>query len=177
MRRLGRVKVASVLFDDEAKDGLIEYIARLRALHLWFHGAHHLTHGSGYSGDHAELFDRIYTEIQDEVDGAVEKAVGVTNDPTAGCPLRITKDAAEILCEYESPARLSARDIAAEGLKMEKAYIVFLEGFFKYLEDQDMLTLGLNDAIAASANTHETYVYLLQQRVRDDGSAGRVVTS
>lgn len=174
MVQLGRVKVASVLLDEEAREGLIEYIARLRAIHLWFHGAHHLTRGTGYSGDHAELFDRIYTEVQDEVDGAVEKAIGVTNDQAMGCPIRLTKAAAEVLCEYESPAQLASRDIAAEGLKMEKAYISFVEGFFKFLEEQDMLTLGLNDQLAASANTHETYVYLLQQRVRDDGAVGRV---
>ena len=57
---------------------LSQYLGMLRAMHLWFHGAHNVTRGAGFGGDHVDLFGRIYLKIQDEIDGAIEKAVGVT---------------------------------------------------------------------------------------------------
>jgi DNA-binding ferritin-like protein len=153
--------------DDTLKGYLLEYVSYLRAIHLWFQGAHHMTKGAGFAGDHVELFGKVYTEVQEEVDGAVEKAIGVTNDECLACPVSITENALAILeehrCQNENP---KGRDLAEVGLALEKTYIEFLEHMFKILESQDALTLGLNDQLAASANKHEEYVYLLQQRIK-----------
>ena len=43
-----------------------------------------------------------------------------------------------------------------------------LEILFKELESSGELSLGLNDFLAASANSHENHVYLLQQRVKTE---------
>jgi len=51
-------------------------------------------------------------------------------------------------------------------LNAEKKLMLLLEHTFKSLEKQNNLSLGMNDFIAATANAHETYIYLLQQRTR-----------
>ena len=88
------------------------YLGMLRAMHLWFHGAHNLTKGTGFAGDHVNLYGKIYSEIQEEMDRAIEKVIGVTGDEEMGCPIMITTAALEILGVYPSPTYMSAEDIA-----------------------------------------------------------------
>lgn len=152
-------------FDEKTKGLLMKYPAWLRAVHLWFHGAHHTTRGVAFAGDHAELYDRIYTEVQDEVDGAVEKIIGATGDQGLGCPKCLTGKALKILEGYASPAYVPVEEVAEIGLEIEKDYLKFVEALFEYLDSRNLLSLGLNDQLAGSANVHETYIYLLQQRV------------
>jgi len=154
------------VYDDNAKELISEVPAWLRAIHLWFHSAHHLTRGTSFAGDHVNLYGRIYSEVQDEVDGAIEKAVGVTGDQNMACPKGLIKHAMKIMDKYHSPAELAPRDIAKEGLHIIEDYLEFLNRAFKTLEEKGMLTLGMNDQWSASANNHETYVYLLKQRTR-----------
>lgn len=151
---------------DMTKEMLQNYPAWLRAIHLWFHGAHHATRGTGFSGDHVELYNRIYTEVQDEVDGAVEKIVGLFNDEKLACPRCITTKALEYLNNYESPVELEADQIPSVGLRMIKDYLDYLQNCVDNLEQSGKLTMGLDDQLYASANSHETYVYLLQQRIK-----------
>lgn len=152
--------------ENDLKNYLAGYVSYLRAIHLWFHGAHHLTKGPGFAGDHAELYDRIYTEVQDEIDGAIEKAVGITEDENLGCPIMITQNAVDIIKEAGCSVNASADEIAESGLRLIKTYLEFVNEMFYNLEKADKLSLGLNDQLAASANTHETYAYLLGQRVK-----------
>lgn len=151
---------------EDTKNLLAGYVSYLRAIHLWFHAAHHLTKGSGFAGDHVSLYGKIYTEVQDEIDGAVEKAIGLTNDENLGCPLMMATNAVKIMEEAGCQVDADPVKIAETGLKLEKEYLEFLEDMFVCLEGMGSLSLGLNDQLAASANTHETYVYLLQQRVK-----------
>lgn len=151
---------------DLLKTRLSQYLGMLRGMHLWFHGAHHATRGNAFGGDHVDIFGRIYTAIEGEMDGAIEKAVGVTNDEGMACPIHITQNALTAMSNYPSPPTLSPLSIAAVGLEMEKNYLEMVEQMFAELEGTGGLSLGLNDFLAASANLHESHVYLLQQRVK-----------
>lgn len=153
---------------EEAKPTMAEYIATTRALHLWFHGAHNVTRGAGFSGDHALLYGTIYVRVQDDIDGLIEKAVGVFNDESLACPISITGRAGEILGEYPSPTSLSALAIAAAGKTLMKAYVEFLEHIRDELKESGILTMGLEDFIASAANAYEDFVYLLQQREKSE---------
>ena len=146
------------------KDCLKEYIATTRAVHLWFHGAHNVTRGTGFSGDHVNLYGQIYSEIQEDIDGLIEKAVGLTQDESMACPTSITVRAGQILSDYPSPVSLSSLSIATCGRQLIDAYLSFLKMIFQSLERRDELSLGLNDYIMAHANKYESFVYLLQQR-------------
>jgi len=153
---------------EKAKPIMSEYIATTRALHLWFHGAHNVTRGVGFAGDHVHIYGEIYTNIQDDIDGLIEKAVGLFNDEMLACPTAITARAAEVLKEYPSPSSLSALAIAASGKSLLKAYLSFLQHTYDELKEHGVVTLGLEDFISSAANKYEGYVYLLQQREKSE---------
>lgn len=145
---------------------VMNYLGHLRMMHLWFHGAHHLVSGVSFSGDHVSLFGTIYLEIQEQIDGAIEKFVGLIGEDM-GDPLAITTKALEVMHGYQSPAHRSATAIALTGLQIEKDFLSLSEEIYATLKQSDALSLGLDDFFMATASAHETFVYLLQQRVRE----------
>lgn len=147
---------------------LSQYLGMLRAMHLWYHGAHHATRGAGFSGDHVNLFGKLYQDAQEEIDGAIEKAVGLTEDEGISCPVHITTLALQVLKLYPSPPNLSAVSMASTGLQLEKDYLELVSEMFAELEEAGELSLGLNDFLMATANAHEDRTYLLRQRVKTD---------
>jgi hypothetical protein len=148
------------------EQALMELAGRLRAMNLWFHGAHHLTKGTGFSGDHVNLYGTIYTGIAELIDGAIEKAIGLSGCEGVACPVSIASCALEHLHTYQSPVDCNALAIAAAGKQIIADHLAFLDGTYKVLKSQRLLTLGLDDFLMAQANTFETYLYLLGQRVK-----------
>lgn len=144
---------------------LSEWLGCLRAVQMWFHAAHHVVSGEPFAGDHGVLYDRIYTEVQDAFDADVEKAIGVSGEEEVACPIKLCEVALRILKSQPSPAALDASGIANAGLAIVRQHVEKLEQLFEKLESENSLTLGLNDHLAAQANTFESYIYLLQQRV------------
>lgn len=147
-----------------------EYIGFLRMMELWYHGAHHLIRGDSFSGDHVNLYGKIYPAIGLQVDPAVEKGIGLFGDE-CGDPMMITAQAVLIMSEYPSPRELSGASVAAVGLQIEKDFLKFSQNIYNELKRAGAMTLGLDDMIMANANAHEGYAYLLKQRIK--GSIGR----
>lgn len=141
-------------------------VARLRAVNLWFHAAHHLAKGPGFIGDHTDLYGEIYERLNEDYDVATEKAVSLTGDEGAACPQRVVSMAAEKLQDMPSPSGMGAEQIAVSGLQIMADLNSRVAEMFEMLEAAGALPLGLNDFLAASANQYETYIYLLQQRVK-----------
>ena len=151
----------------QAVDGkalVVGLLGALRAYHLWFHAAHNLTKGTGFAGDHVNLYGKIYVEASETMDAAIEKAVGVFNDEVLGCPIEITQLALEVLNGWSSPAGLSGQDIAAYALEYSLEMVTLIDEIAKSLDALGELTYGLDDFLAGLASTHESYVYLLRQR-------------
>ena len=153
---------------EKAKPVMSEYIATTRALHLWLHGAHNVTRGAGFAGDHVHIYGVMYTQIQQDIDGLIEKAVGIFEDENLACPTNITTRAAEILSEYPSPTNMTALAIATSAKSLVKAYLQFLAHVKHTLSETGVLSLGLEDYIGSAANQYEDYVYLLQQREKSE---------
>lgn len=145
---------------------LSAYVGFLRAYHLWMHGAHNVVKGPSFAGDHVELYGKIYNEVQDAIDGVIEKGIGVYQDESIACPIRITGDAMLMLNEWESPSEQAAERIATLALEYTKNLVSIGEGTARTLEDLDSLTYGMDNMMAGLVDTHENYVYLLQQRVK-----------
>ena len=143
------------------------YIGFVRAFHLWFHAAHTLTKGTGFAGDHASLYGPIYVEVQDVIDRIIEKGIGVFDDESLGCPKRITSDALIILDEWESPVDQSPQRIADLALEYALQLVKLDERVAHALEEMGALSFGLENLLAELADTHEGYVYLLRQRVKN----------
>jgi hypothetical protein len=147
---------------------MLQYSAVLRAMQLWYHGAHHITRGVGFPGDHATIYSEFYSKIEEEFDGAVEKALGLSNDENLACPLCITSMAAHVISNYPSPAKCTSLGIASAALEMEKDYQKIVKTMYNELKDAGCMTLGLDDFLMASANEHESHIYKLQQRVKTE---------
>lgn len=149
--------------EQKLREFYFSYIAYLRAAYVWFHSAHHATRGVSFSGDHVNLYPKIYGFFSEQIDGVIEKGVAQVGMELA-CPKEQLAAATQIVCCYPSPAAVSPTAIAATGLCMVKDIIQFVEEQFKCLEDCGALSLGLNDMLAAHANGLEDFVYLLKQR-------------
>ena len=135
---------------------------------MWFHSAHVLSKGTGFGGDHDSLYGRIYTELVEQIDAAMEKGVGLTNEEEIVCTHSLTtllQGAAKL---YDSPVNKPGIEIARIGLNIVQDFLKVLEASYKVAKSQDLMTLGLEDFIADLANTHEGYVYLLQQRTKNN---------
>lgn len=146
----------------------LEYIGTTRALHLWFQGAHHVTRGTGFIGDHIHLYGTIYEKIQDDIDTVIEKAVSILEDESVACPAKICEIACDILNEYPSPSQHTALAIAAHGKTLMVSYLKMLDAMFKEVQATDAMTLGLEDHISTTCNEYESFVYLLQQREKSE---------
>lgn len=150
------------------KKRMRQYSAMLRGMQLWYHAAHHVTRGTGFFGDHADLYGKLYEELTGDFDNAVEKAVGLTNDEEMACPICITKLASQVLEKFPSPVSLSSLAIASTALEMEKYHNELVTAIFHELEETGNLSLGLDDMLMATVNDHEGYIYKLQQRVKTE---------
>lgn len=143
-----------------------KWIGQHKACTTWFHAAHHVTKGTGFLGDHVNLYGKIYTDLEDDFDGLVEKALGMTNEESLACPAAILSDASMCLSIMPIPSSQCSLGIASNALAIIKEYIKMLDMFYKQFESEGTLTLGLDDMICAMSNKYESYVYLLQQRVK-----------
>ena len=150
------------------EDALVEnmgnVIAMLRAMHMWFHAAHHVSYGMPFGGDHFSLYDKIYTGIQEEIDDFIERAIGLSGKQEVACPVGIIGEAHRILKEFPSPAKIEGCEMAEGGRTIVKVYLELLDQVSMNIEDAGQMTRGLDDLIASSASVHEGYYYLLNQR-------------
>ena len=137
---------------------MIDLLAVLRAQYWIFQNAHWQTQGSTFYGDHL-LFQRLYEEVSEDVDGLAEMAVGYLGceKVDASQLISIAQKYVDEWCAEENPV---ARCLSAENtfLRLAKAY-------YDLLKTTGVLTLGLDDEIMALSNRHDSHVYLLQQRL------------
>lgn len=154
--------------DQSIESIMTDYIACVKTMHDWFHSAHILTKGTGFSGDHVNLYGKIYEELSESLDSLIEKVLGVTNDEDIVCPTMIAHAVASKMQVIPTNSNKSAIMIASTGLQLINSHIKNTEKFFDVLEQSGMLSLGFNDLLGSYANQLEGYVYLLQQRVKEN---------
>ena len=142
-----------------------QWIGMHRAMIAWFHAAHHVTKGTGFGGDHVNLYGEIYTTLDEDLDGIVEKGIGLTGDETLADPVSSLSMAAGLLAQQPASANQDAETIACNAFEVIKYYVKAIEGIYAQFEACGM-SLGLDDLLQGLANQYETYVYLLQQRSR-----------
>ena len=152
--------------DVSLEEEMMGLLACLRCAGVWFHAAHHVTKGTGFIGDHKDLYGEIYGALNDDYDGAAEKAVGLTGNEDVVCPHSVMALALDKMDKYPSPSGASAASIASTGLEIMRDLNDHVETVFKNLEETGQLALGLNDFLAAAANDYTKYIYLLQQRAK-----------
>lgn len=144
----------------ETERDLFDLLACMRALQHIHHTAHWIMKGEPFYGDHL-LFERLYTNLTDEFDVLAEKAVAYFDEDTVD-PV----DQAAVMRDFVEQWDDVTDCPVKRSLYAEKHLLSILEAVYEDISARDDMTLGLDDYIMALANSHETHLYLIQQKVR-----------
>jgi len=160
-------KVGYLNIDPESKQRAAELLTtllgRLKAL-FWFHWtAHWQTAGGHYYADHL-LFERLKDETYEEIDPVAETAVGYFGEH-AVCPFHVM--------EHEHEGMVEMKNLVPTALDLERGFQDLLGRTIEELEALGAMTPGLDDMLPAIGHTHDSHVYLLQQR---SGGTGHEAT-
>jgi DNA-binding ferritin-like protein len=140
----------------ELLSGLLSILWFLRIQHQQVHW---LSKGPNYYGDHL-LFARLYEAVDGELDQLAEKIIGL-DGPVP--PMHGPQGALLVAAQFAKFEEIE--DLAMRATMSEKMFLSSLKKVYDCLEERGELTMGLDDLLQAFANTHETHLYLLQQRV------------
>ena len=136
------------------------YIATLRAIALIHQHNHWTTNGQSFYGDHL-LFSRLYDSALENADTAAEKFIGLFGSECLDYDLQI-----ELMSKVQSKYKNLEGSPAQMSLSIEKDFLKLSKDAYKCFEDEDQLSLGLDDMIMAIASNREESVYLLKQTLQ-----------
>lgn len=136
------------------------YLATLKAIYLVHQHSHWTTKGSNFYGNHL-LFQRLYEAAQSSADLAAEKFLGLFGED--GLNFKFQNELlSKVLSKFEklsdNPPEMS--------LAAEKEFLKLSKEAYKAFEDENVMTLGLDDMIMSIASKSEEAVYLLQQSLK-----------
>lgn len=137
------------------------HIATLKAIALIHQHSHWTTKGEPFYGDHL-LFERIYKSSLEDLDLAAEKFIGLFGTECLDYQLQ-AELLNKVLLRYKG---LEGKPLEMS-LSIEKDFLKFSQDAYNCFEDEDKLTLGLDDMLMAIASNREGAVYLLQQALKD----------
>lgn len=133
------------------------YVATLRQIYLTHQYSHWTTRGEAFYADHL-VFERLYKAAQDDADLAAEKMIGLFGSEGVDYDAQrnfMSKLAAKYAELNGSPLEMS--------LQIEKDFLKFSKEAYDALEEEGVLSLGLDDMIMSIASKREESCYLLQQ--------------
>lgn len=143
---------------------LCQVLGMLLAMRQNYHSSHWQVSGPNFYGDHL-MFSKLYESVGDDIDTLGEKLVAKYGaDKVDGA--KLSQMQAQTLMGLAQQA-----DPIQRGISSEKAYQALIKNVYENLKEMGALSLGMDDFLMASANTHETNEYLLGQRANGGGSA------
>lgn len=140
-------------------------LACTRALAAVAQSYHWRTKGGHYYGDHL-LYERIYGEVNDMIDGLAEKGIGVSDDDELAEVNNQTKLVAEITTKH-APEDTKEEDFPKVLLEYSKHRVEMIGDMLEKLRDANESSDGIENMLQGFADTHEAHVYLLQRRVKE----------
>jgi len=138
------------------------YIATLRAMALIHQRAHWLAKGNSFYGNHL-LFERLYNSALEDLDLAAEKFIGVFDANCLTYELQ-TELLSKVLSKYNNVED----DPVAMSMNIEKDFIKLSSDYYKILDEEGQLTLGVDDMISVISSKREESVYLLKQTMEKE---------
>ena len=148
------------------RDSMLEMVAVLRALYWILQNSHWQVSGDSFYGDHL-LFQRLYEETADNLDGLAEKAVGYLGMEEVQ-PDDLMARAKTYVDQWVSESCPVKR-----GLLAENTFLSLANGYYTKIKGMNIMSLGLDDEIMSLCNKHESHVYLLQQRLASLGKTAK----
>ena len=161
-------RVASRWLNKTAHEVSVSMQGLLGMLHAvyWTHWTSHWqSRGSNSYGDHL-LFERMYGDVKDEIDGIAEKMVAFYGVASVD-PLIIQGYSLKFLETQQGglAGDFHTGDPIANALSIERKLQGALEIVYQQLETGGKLSLGLDNFLQGIADKHETHIYLLEQRM------------
>ena len=142
---------------------LLGYLTYLDKLH---HNHHFITIGDPQYGDH-QLFQRLYELTNSEFDSLGEKAVGLGG--VSNVDLYTILQQANKWCSLSGPSEIvtvpGSSSLARKSLDAELAFIKCIDLASTMLDENGLLTYGLDNMLAGMSDSHESSIYILKQRV------------
>lgn len=132
-------------------------IGVLRALVITQHAYHWQSSGANYYADHT-LYQRLYTESEEDIDGIAERAVGTGGRELTNYHHQLTT------ASFFMKAISHQKPLYEEALDGEQAFIKLVEFAMKSLKEKGQLSPGIEQLLGDVLNKHESHVYLLKQR-------------
>ena len=131
------------------------YVNHLRALYMVHQQNHWETSGNNAYGNHL-LFQRLYEGVQEMVDEAAEKTIGVYDKLSKG-------DVTSIVKKYEVELTDDPDAYVKSSLDAEIDFQELAEKAYHALKETSTLTLGVDDMIMSHVSKSEVHSYLLKQ--------------
>ena len=131
-------------------------LALLRAQALSYQTSHWQVRGDDYYGNHL-MFERLYGSVGEEIDTLAEKIVGYVGIEGVALPDQMEK--IHMLCGAWGRIECHHR----RGIQSETDLQKALKIAYDSIKETGLMTLGLDDFLMATASSHESNQYLLQQ--------------
>jgi len=135
---------------------LQEVLGLLKGQYWNYWTSHWQAKGDDYYGNHL-LFQRLYEGMQEEIDTLAEKIVGYFGEEQVENTI-ISEKMESWLQKWNE-----TRDLMDRAIQTEQDMQNVFKAAYEKLKDANDISLGLDDFLMATANAHETNLYLLQQ--------------
>lgn len=131
------------------------YIATLKSIYIINQQNHWLSKGTEFYSSHL-LFQRLYEDVQENIDTAAEKFIGLFGPEVVNYD-NINKLTFKVLNKYSSLTSFE------QSLKIEEDFIKYSKYAYDCFKNEDKLSLGLDDMLMSISSDREEAVYLLKQ--------------
>lgn len=139
-------------------------LVHLKYLYALHQNHHWISMGDPYYGDHL-LFQRLYGNIVEEIDGVAEKAIGLGSTANVDLQL-VNSQVLKLICGQGSASMIpQSSDLAKKSLMAEMSFLKVVDHAMLHLKEMGLLTSGLSNMLEGIADVHESHIYLLKQRV------------
>lgn len=137
-------------------------LSSIHGLALMHQHNHWTSKATNYYGDHL-LFERAYNTVQEDFDSVAERAIGMSAE--------ILTEPSKILAGAHQFNKImkqhcSSSEHAVISYEAEEFFIDLIEVCMDSLEEQGLLTRGLEQMLGNIADKHEGLIYLFKQRLK-----------
>jgi len=151
------------------------FLDLLRSLYFLQQTSHWQASGNSFYGDHL-LYKRLYEKTLEHIDSVAERAIGMGNVDLVDTRHSLRNmpkflDALELAVEVPFSPSEEQEEIAKplktakRSFLAERSFILAGEKLMSDLEKKGLLTRGLEQLLGTILDDHESFCYLLKQRI------------
>ncbi len=129
--------------------------------------AHWTSKGSNSYGDHL-LYERLYKENNEELDSFAEQFIPLGGEQVVNPLVLLSSSADKIAKVLQFSDEPNSEDLAKAALKCEVVLLANLKKLYKILKSKKTLSMGSDDLLMGMYQQHESHVYLLKQRLKEE---------